>query len=114
MKKRILFIFCVLFNVFLSLAQVKSASGEGVISGRILNKQNDLPIEYASVRLFRTKDSTLVGGVFTDVNGKFSFEAIAIGHYYLKCTFTGFLPRQIDDVQLSKSIHMPPFLGRVG
>jgi outer membrane receptor protein involved in Fe transport len=103
MKKRILFILSVVFVVFPTLAQ-KGTTGEGVISGRLLNKQNDLPIEYASVRLFRAKDSSIVGGVFTDVNGKFTFDAVAVGHYYLKCSFTGFLPRQIEDVQLSKSI----------
>lgn len=97
------FLLLFLSITFNSFAQPKSG-GDGIISGRILDKQSDQPIEYVSVRLFRSKDSTLVTGVFTDANGKFNLEGVAAGPYYLKCTFTGYFPKEIEGVQLSKVI----------
>lgn len=79
-------------------------TGEGIVSGKILDKTSDLPMEYVSFRLFSVKDSSLVAGIFTDVEGKFILEQLPYGSYYGKLTFTGYLPKQIEDIKISPSL----------
>ena len=49
-------------------------------------------IAQATVQLFRSKDSTFVGGSITDLRGNFSVEAPANGIYRLKISSIGFQP----------------------
>lgn len=79
-------------------------NGEGIVSGKVLDKNTDAPMEYVSFRLFSVKDSSLVAGIFTDIDGKFTLEQLPYGTYYGKLTFTGFLPRQIEDIKISPSL----------
>lgn len=48
----------------------------------------------ASVQLFRSKDSTFVGGTVTDIHGNFSVEAPSNGIFRLKISSIGFQPIQ--------------------
>jgi outer membrane receptor protein involved in Fe transport len=79
-------------------------NGEGIVSGKVLDKNTDGPMEYVSFRLFSVKDSSLVAGIFTDVDGKFTLEQLPYGTYYGKLTFTGYLTRQIEDIKISPTL----------
>ena len=58
------------------------------ISGRVMDA--DGPLEFASVRLFDSKDSTVVAGIYTNQDGTFKLRAINNGNYFLKISFTNF------------------------
>jgi outer membrane receptor protein involved in Fe transport len=79
-------------------------NGEGIVSGKVLDKNTDGPMEYVSFRLFSVKDSSLVAGIFTDVDGKFTLEQLPYGTYYGKLTITGYLTRQIEDIKISPTL----------
>ena len=77
------------------------AQGDGIISGKVIEKATEKPVEYVSFKLFNAKDSQLVTGIYTDSEGKFLLEKIALGNYYAKLTFTGYVPFQLEGVLLT-------------
>ena len=46
------------------------------ITGKVIEKENNEPLKYASVALYQTINKTLVTGVITDANGLFSFSNV--------------------------------------
>lgn len=58
------------------------------ISGRVIDKSNTQPIEYANIALL-TQDSTFVAGINTDVNGCFSFNN-PVGNYLVSISYMGY------------------------
>jgi hypothetical protein len=86
--------FC-LFNLGLTRAQT--------VSGRILNKKDKTPLDYASVSLKKlSADSAIVGAVTTSTNGTFKFNGVAPGKYRLFVGFIGF--KSVNrDIELSSA-----------
>ena len=74
---------------------------EVTISGRVLDDKN-LPVEYASLELFETTDTTLVTGGITNKKGVFQLKNIAVGTYYLRVKFIGFEDKIISAIEVSK------------
>jgi hypothetical protein len=60
------------------------------VSGSVLDADLKEPMVQATVQLFRSKDSTFVGGTVTDLRGTFSVEAPANGIYRLKVSSVGY------------------------
>ena len=94
----ILSVFCLQFIAF---SQPGKGTGDGIVSGKILDKAKDSPLEYVSFRLFSVKDSSIVAGIFTDIDGKFTLENLPIGTFYAKITFTGYAPLIMNDIKIS-------------
>ena len=74
---------------------------EVTISGRVLDDKN-LPVEYASLELFETTDTTLVTGGITNKKGVFQLKNIPVGTYYLRVKFIGFEDKIIPSIEVSK------------
>lgn len=62
----------------------------GTISGIVTDQQSKHPVDYATVALLKSKDSTLVSGVVTKINGSYAFTGVQQGQYLLKVTFLGY------------------------
>ena len=92
-----LFLLLLLLTVYNSYAQ-NLPQGEGMIMGRIVNVDNNKSIEYATVRLYLEKDSVLITGLYTDKDGKFLFDKVLLGSYYLKFSFAGFIPKNSESI----------------
>lgn len=71
----------------IALAQEKPA--QGTINGTVLDDQNK-PIDYATIGLFKTADSSLVKTAVTSPDGKFQFVNINLGSYYVKTNMMGY------------------------
>ena len=52
--KLLLLIISVFSLQFTALSQPGKGTGDGIVSGKILDKSKDTPLEYVSFRLFRT------------------------------------------------------------
>jgi len=97
-----LVLFSLIFSSFLSAQQPAATSGRGykadgggtqgygVISGAIHDGVTKEHVEYSSVVLFRSADSSMVTGAITDSKGRFSISNIASGKYYLRIQFIGY------------------------
>jgi outer membrane receptor protein involved in Fe transport len=86
-KKRI--IICGI--LFLSIFNVYSQKPiQGSITGLIIERSSDKPLEFAQIILLKAKDSTFVQGTVSDNKGKFSFDKIPFGEYRISYSFIGF------------------------
>ncbi len=62
----------------------------GTITGRVVEAQNQRPIEYASIVVLEQDGKTMVTGTSTQGNGYFRLSGIKPGRYSLRITFIGF------------------------
>ena len=80
--KRFLSFLTLLFGVLAMQAQ-------GVVKGRVLDKQNDEALQFVNIRLNDASGNLVKGGV-TDVNGHFNFSGLQDGSYTLQVSFVGY------------------------
>jgi len=78
-----------------------SAPGYGVISGTVHDGATKEHVEYSSVVLFRSADSSMVSGAITDSKGRFSIGNLAAGKYYLRIQFIGYKNLLIPGLTIS-------------
>jgi outer membrane receptor protein involved in Fe transport len=78
-------------------------STAGEISGRLLHEQDGQrkPVEFASVALFRTSDSSAVAGVISDEKGYFSITGIPDGTFYMLIQSLGFTTLRRENIIIS-------------
>lgn len=70
------------------------------VTGKIVDGQNNSPLAYASIRLFRTADSTFTAGAITDETGGFVVDIVA-GSYYALSEFIGYKPQVTQNIKLT-------------
>jgi len=73
---------------FLLLAFNRASAQTGTVQGTIKDAGGK-PVQYANVLLLKSFDSSLVKGMISDSLGKYSFENIEKGKYYITASFTG-------------------------
>ena len=102
---RIFFLaFSIIFTTSFFAQPIDKVVNEGVISGKIIDKNSQQALNYVSFRLFSEKDSTVVAGIFSDEDGRFLLEQLPYGNYYAKLTFSGYTLKQIDGIAITKSM----------
>ena len=84
MKKRIL-------TTLMAVAVAMVAMAQRAITGKVIENDSQDPVPQTTVRLLKT-DSTLVKGVLTNQEGRFSMQAPSAGHYIVQVTCVGFKP----------------------
>jgi outer membrane receptor protein involved in Fe transport len=62
----------------------------GSLYGKLVDAQTNAPVEYASVAVLRSADSSVLTGMLSKPNGDFNFPDIAYGKYLLKVNFIGY------------------------
>jgi hypothetical protein len=81
-----------LFASFVGVrAQTPEEAKESMtVTGHVTDVDEKVPIEQATIQLFRIKDSTFVGGTLTDIRGNFSVEAPSNGTYKVRISSIGY------------------------
>lgn len=92
---KIFSIISVLIFVGISFSVKAQPGGQGQdqefsITGVIKDSISGQALEYASVALFRVKDSTLVNGAITNEKGAFTMRQQGAGKFFLRITFIGY------------------------
>jgi ferric enterobactin receptor len=77
-----------LFFLFMLLSKLTAQSG--TIQGNVIDKEYRQPIEFASVSVLKTGDSTIVSGVLTKENGAFNINGLDVGQYILNTYILGY------------------------
>ena len=105
-----------IFLTLLILSYNVTATGveshaEPEIKGKVIDGETDGPLEYATVSLFNSQDSTLVTGVITDAKGAFEIKTKP-GKYYVVIQFMGYEAKTInvnlkDNVSLGNIVMSP-------
>jgi outer membrane receptor protein involved in Fe transport len=74
---------------------------KGTITGIVVDKLNNQPIEFANVVLQKESDNTQISGTTTDAKGKFSFDKIADGKYKIVYSFIGYEQQETPVVSIA-------------
>ena len=91
---RLLFI-----SVCLLFAGLTSWSQSYEIKGKVIDKSQDFPLEYATITVNKTdSDETIEGGV-TDQNGQFKLQ-IPKGVYDIKVEYISFQPKNYNNIKI--------------
>lgn len=77
------------------------SSFSGSISGQVLDSLTREGVEFASIAIFRQKDSSLVNGTVTDKNGSFKIDKLSPGQYYVDVKFIGYNARRFQGIAVS-------------
>ena len=75
------------------------------ISGRIVEKNTNQPLEYSTITLFNTKANKITGGGISDAKGEFKIEANP-GTYDIKFEFISFKPYEIKSKTITDNINL--------
>ena len=79
---------------------------KGFLRGKVIDSQINAPLSYASVRVLKNSDSTLIAGNITSEDGLFSID-MPHGEAYAVVEFIGYQPIKLAAFSLTKehSIH---------
>lgn len=86
------------FIVFLKTAIAQ----KGMISGEIIDSQNNEKVPFASIALFEQDYSNTVKGVVSDENGKFNLNKIPYGNYNLIISFMGYNSDTLSSILVNR------------
>jgi outer membrane receptor protein involved in Fe transport len=102
-KKNIFSLLLCLISLFTYSQQVpqNSASQSGKIKGTVIEASTKQPFEYATVVLYRQKDSSLVTGAVAGSKGEFVITSVPPGNFYIKASFMGYNPYMYGPVIIS-------------
>ncbi len=90
------------FNcLFLMLMLSAAGYAQSVVTGKLIDQTESVPVAYGSVALYLEKDSSLVSGAVSDETGTFRIENIQAGTYYLSAHFMGYATKTVSSVRLS-------------
>ncbi len=81
---------------------VNSTSPQTTVTGKVVDKETQMPLEYASIALFSSKDSTIISEEFSDKNGYFSIKTKQ-KNYFLKIEYITYNPIIIDNSEMPES-----------
>jgi outer membrane receptor protein involved in Fe transport len=77
---------------------------EGIITGQVMDKQLNQPMEYANLVLYSKRDSSIVTGTVTDEFGKFRLEKVPFGKFYMLANFIGYNKTTLSDIMISPKV----------
>lgn len=96
-------LFQTLLVVILTTTYGFSRPLNGHIKGVVRDAKTNAPIEYASVTVHKSSDSTAVGGSATGKDGELLIPNIPEGEYYVKVSFIGYDKTIVPNVKISQS-----------
>ncbi|QTD38002.1 TonB-dependent receptor [Polaribacter batillariae] len=87
--------------IFLLLIFMGSQVSFSQITGKIIDNEDNYPLEYATVALYNQQDKKLVTGVVTNNKGVFSIANVKQGIYYLEASFIGYQVKTISSIVIN-------------
>lgn len=90
MKTFKLFVLSLTFLISFSSQAINTQPPKGVIMGQVIDFNSKQAIEFATVSLLSSIDSSLVSGTITSQDGTFQLKNIANGKYIIKIGFLGY------------------------
>ena len=94
-------IFILVFLFFGSLSEVLAQLA--TLEGTVVEAVAEQPIEFSTLSLYRSEDSSFVAGTVSDAGGKFVLENVPEGSYHLAVQFLGYISKKISPISLRKS-----------
>lgn len=77
-------------GLFLIQLCLLAQKNNGIVRGNVVDEHTAQPIEYATVRIFQAKDSTLIKTGITGTDGSFFINGFQAGSYYMVVSNLGY------------------------
>ena len=74
---------------------------DGKISGIILDKEKQKPVELANIALYKAASEKPIDGTVSDEKGSFKLKNIKPGFYKVSISFIGYVNRDFDSIEIS-------------
>lgn len=97
--------FLLLATTLFTFAQQRPQKTKVTVSGKVIEKSTNQPLEYASVYAQNTKNPSIVSGGMSDAKGEFTFDVPA-GVYYIKVEFLGFKTVEFKDKAINSNTNL--------
>ncbi|MFK7781971.1 TonB-dependent receptor domain-containing protein [Psychroserpens sp.] len=94
---------------FIFFTTICFAQTEVIVSGKVVDAEENFPLEYATISFIDKAKNTIVTGGITDIDGVFNIE-IAVGSYDVKIEYLSYKTKTYTDKLIDKNID----LGTVG
>jgi len=108
-KFQIIATLLLLCSTFLAFSQQKQERAKIIITGKVIEKTSQLPLEYATITLKNSKNPKMIFGGITDSKGEYSVEIIP-GVYDVTLEFISFKPTVLAQKKLTEASN----LGTIG
>ena len=73
----------------------------GKITGKIVDGNSQKAVEYANIKIFSLRDSSLVDGGITGPSGEFVIEGLPYGRFYVEANFIGYSKRRFPEIKIT-------------
>lgn len=105
--RKLQFVICLLlvFSTSVHFSQQRPQGKKVIVTGKVVEKDSNQPLEYTSVSLVNTKTGKVTAGGIADDKGNFSFEATP-GDYNIKVEFISFKPLEIKDKTITEDTNL--------
>jgi len=101
--KKIYFLAALILSILTTRpAPAQETISQGIINGTVADELQK-PVDFVTIGLFKTSDSSLVKTILTGEDGKFQFLAVKTGNYFLKITGMGFAVYKSQPIVLTES-----------
>ncbi|TNE60039.1 MAG: TonB-dependent receptor [Bacteroidetes bacterium] len=87
--------------VFLAAQAPVPVTSQLLVKGRVVDAQTRVPLEFATVALYSSTDSSVIGGGLTESDGAFQIKARE-GVFFLKIDFLAYTSLTVGDIRLTK------------
>jgi len=94
-----------LFLSVLAFGQERPKGPKVKITGKVIEKSTNQPLEYASIFAQNSKNPSIVNGGMTDSKGEFTFD-VPVGTYYIKIEFLGFKTIEYKDKAITSDLNL--------
>ncbi len=98
-----LFTFLVIIQLFFIIDLSAQTKPNTTISGKVLDKSTNGPLEYATISLISKLSGKVVTGTIADVKGNFSISNIPYDTYEVTIEFIGYEKTTLDNITVSSN-----------
>ncbi|MCR8561011.1 TonB-dependent receptor family protein [Mucilaginibacter sp. BJC16-A38] len=103
MKRTPLFLI-LLFLVSGLFAQNNNSNNTGKISGKVIDAISKVPVDYATVGIYKQGTASPFNGASTDPKGNFKIDKVAAGEYTIKVDFLGYKQLVVEHLVISNTV----------
>lgn len=102
MNKLLTFLLAGFFCVFVNAQRGQGQAPEVTITGKVIDKETNDPLEYATVSFFSKRQNKIITGGITDIKGNFNIE-VPMGMYDISIEYISFKTQKISGKRLTKN-----------
>lgn len=92
----------ILFTVFNLHAQEKDKEANAKIIGKVIDSMTNLPLEYATISLFKTGDKKAINGTTSNKEGSFTITGVLTGSFSVVVEFIGYTAFTVSNVKVQQ------------